>query len=102
VVSSCEHGNEPSGHIKCWEFHEWLSHCWLLTDLAPWTSLFFFSRVVIINTLNAKYMGRLTLEMFISGDRQILLHVSSANHEAVRILLGGPNNRHNKFISYIG
>jgi hypothetical protein len=26
---SCEHGNEPSGSIKCWEFLEWL-HSWRL------------------------------------------------------------------------
>jgi hypothetical protein len=23
----CEHGNEPSGYIKCWEILEWLSFC---------------------------------------------------------------------------
>jgi hypothetical protein len=26
---SCEHGNEPSGFIKCWEVLEWL-HNWQL------------------------------------------------------------------------
>jgi hypothetical protein len=26
---SCEHGNEPSGSIECWEFIEWL-HNWQL------------------------------------------------------------------------
>jgi hypothetical protein len=30
VAGSCEHGNEPSGFIKCWEFLEWVSNCWLL------------------------------------------------------------------------
>jgi hypothetical protein len=33
---SCEHSNEPSGSIKCWEFLEWLSKYWLLKkSLAP-------------------------------------------------------------------
>jgi hypothetical protein len=27
---SCEHGDEPSGCIKCWEILEWLSDWWLL------------------------------------------------------------------------
>jgi hypothetical protein len=27
---SCEHDNEPSGFIKCWQFGEWLSNYWLL------------------------------------------------------------------------
>jgi hypothetical protein len=31
VADLCEHGNKPSGSIKCWEFHEWL----LKTDSAP-------------------------------------------------------------------
>jgi hypothetical protein len=30
IVSSCKHGNEPSGSIKCWEFLERLSNCSLL------------------------------------------------------------------------
>jgi hypothetical protein len=29
VEGSCEHGNEPSGSIKRWEFIEWL-HNWQL------------------------------------------------------------------------
>jgi hypothetical protein len=29
VEGSCEHGNEPSGSIKCWEILEWL-HNWRL------------------------------------------------------------------------
>jgi hypothetical protein len=28
VASSCEHSNEPSSFIKCWESPEWLSNCW--------------------------------------------------------------------------
>jgi hypothetical protein len=36
VAVSCEHGNEPSGSIKCGEFLDWLSDCWLLKkDSAP-------------------------------------------------------------------
>jgi hypothetical protein len=27
---SCEHGNEPSGSIKCWEVLEWLQNWQLL------------------------------------------------------------------------
>jgi hypothetical protein len=34
----CEHGNEPSGSIKCWEIVEWLSNWWLLKEgSAPWS-----------------------------------------------------------------
>jgi hypothetical protein len=29
VESSCEHGNEPSGSIKCWETIECLHNLWL-------------------------------------------------------------------------
>jgi hypothetical protein len=29
VEGSCEHGNEPSGSLKCWEVPEWLQN-WLL------------------------------------------------------------------------
>jgi hypothetical protein len=29
MKGSCEHGNEPSGSIKCWEVLEWL-HNWQL------------------------------------------------------------------------
>jgi hypothetical protein len=27
VEGSCEHGNEPSGSVECWEILEWL-HNW--------------------------------------------------------------------------
>jgi hypothetical protein len=27
VAGSCEHGNEPSGFIKCAEFSDWLIGC---------------------------------------------------------------------------
>jgi hypothetical protein len=30
VEGSCEHGNEPSGSLKCWEIREWLSEWRLL------------------------------------------------------------------------
>jgi hypothetical protein len=29
VEGSCEHGDEPSGSLKCWEVPEWL-HNWQL------------------------------------------------------------------------
>jgi hypothetical protein len=29
VEGSCEHGDEPSGSLKCWEVLEWL-HNWQL------------------------------------------------------------------------
>jgi hypothetical protein len=39
VEGSCEHGNEPSGSIKCWEVSEWL-HNWRLLKKGsfPWVS----------------------------------------------------------------
>jgi hypothetical protein len=38
--SLCEHGNEHSGSIKCWEMLEWLSNCWLLKkDSTLWRYL---------------------------------------------------------------
>jgi hypothetical protein len=38
VKGSCEHDNEPTGSIKCWEILEWLSDWWLpKKDSAPWT-----------------------------------------------------------------
>jgi hypothetical protein len=30
VESSCEHGDEPSGSLKCWEVPEWLRNWKLL------------------------------------------------------------------------
>jgi hypothetical protein len=37
VADFCEHGNEPSGSIKCWEFLDQLRHCYLLKkDAAVW------------------------------------------------------------------
>jgi hypothetical protein len=30
VKDCCEHGNEPSDSIKCWEVLEWLHDWWLL------------------------------------------------------------------------
>jgi hypothetical protein len=33
---SCKHRSKPYGSIKCWEFLEWLSNCWLFSkDYAP-------------------------------------------------------------------
>jgi hypothetical protein len=38
MEGSCEHGNEPSGFIKCWEILQWLSDWWLLKKgSAPWS-----------------------------------------------------------------
>jgi hypothetical protein len=39
MEGSCEHGNEPSGSIKCWEALETL-HSWRLLNkgVAPWVS----------------------------------------------------------------
>jgi hypothetical protein len=40
VAGSCEHGNEPSGSIKCGEFLDWLSDFQLLEEVsAPWSWL---------------------------------------------------------------
>jgi hypothetical protein len=39
VEGSCEHGEETSGSIKCWEMHEYLSTWQLLKDSAPWSWL---------------------------------------------------------------
>jgi hypothetical protein len=36
LAGCCEYCSKPSGNIKCWEFLEWLSNCWLLEDSAPW------------------------------------------------------------------
>jgi hypothetical protein len=36
VVGCCEHGNEPSGYVKCGEFLGQLGKCWRLKmDSAP-------------------------------------------------------------------
>jgi hypothetical protein len=42
VEGSCEHGNEPSDSIKCWEILEWL-HNWhlLKKGSSPWIMFFF-------------------------------------------------------------
>jgi hypothetical protein len=38
VTDSHEKDNEPSGSVKCWEFLEWLSDCWLLKKgSTPWS-----------------------------------------------------------------
>jgi hypothetical protein len=41
VEGSCEHGNEPSGSLKCWEVSECL-HNWQLFRRvsAPWSLLY--------------------------------------------------------------
>jgi hypothetical protein len=40
-IGSFEHGNEPSGSIKCLEFLEWLSDWRLLKDWASSVKLVF-------------------------------------------------------------
>jgi hypothetical protein len=36
MEGSCEHDNEPSGSIKCWEIVEYLHNWWLLKEgLSP-------------------------------------------------------------------
>jgi hypothetical protein len=43
MEGSCEHGNEPSGFIICWEILECLRHCWLLKKgSAQWSCLVMF------------------------------------------------------------
>jgi hypothetical protein len=38
MVSSCEHGDEPSDSIKCRELLEFLREYWLVKkDSAPWS-----------------------------------------------------------------
>jgi hypothetical protein len=38
--NQCEHDNEPSGSIKCWEILEWLSNLRLLKKgSTPWSKL---------------------------------------------------------------
>jgi hypothetical protein len=38
VAGSCEHGNEPSGSIKCGKFRDFLGDYQLLKkDSAPWS-----------------------------------------------------------------
>jgi hypothetical protein len=34
---SCEHGNEPSGSIKCWEVLEWLHDWFFKKGSDPWS-----------------------------------------------------------------
>jgi hypothetical protein len=50
LVGSCEHGNEPSGSIKCWEVLQWL-HNWRLLKKgsAPWMSEWVFINYIEFN-----------------------------------------------------
>jgi hypothetical protein len=41
VEGCCEHGNEPSGSVKCWEILEQMNNCQLLNDSAPSSQLHF-------------------------------------------------------------
>jgi hypothetical protein len=49
VEGSCEHGNETSGSIKCWEVAEYL-HNWRLLkkDSAPWVIIIIIIIIIII------------------------------------------------------
>jgi hypothetical protein len=40
MVSSCKHGNEPSGFVKGGKFRDELSTCKLVTDFDPSSLLF--------------------------------------------------------------
>jgi hypothetical protein len=42
VQDSCEHGNELSGSVECWEILEWLSDWRLLEKCAAALLCFFF------------------------------------------------------------
>jgi hypothetical protein len=42
VEGSFEHGNEPSGSIKCWKILEWLSDCWLLKKVSGIIDISYF------------------------------------------------------------
>jgi hypothetical protein len=47
VQGSCEHGNEPSGSLKCWENLEYLRNWRLLKKgSAPWSKLVSLFRTV--------------------------------------------------------
>jgi hypothetical protein len=41
VEGSCEHCNESSSSIKCWQVPEWLSNWRLLKDSVPWSRCVF-------------------------------------------------------------
>jgi hypothetical protein len=77
VEGSCEHGNEPSGSVKCLEILEWLSHWRLLQkDSAPQSYLCVFCVIVpecsnFAAFLNDLYTGKLSLHyvfLLHSGD----------------------------------
>jgi hypothetical protein len=53
-MSSCEHGNEPSGSIKYWHILEGLND-WLLLkmDSAPWSKVPMIKTVRLQFTLNS-------------------------------------------------
>jgi hypothetical protein len=49
VEGSCQHGNELSGSVKCWEVLEQLSDWWLLKKgSAPWSELVVVVVVILI------------------------------------------------------
>jgi hypothetical protein len=63
VQGPCEHGNEPSGFIKCWKILEWLCNSGLLKKgLAPWSQLVSFQ-----NSACTGVMGALLQQGFFCG-----------------------------------
>jgi hypothetical protein len=62
VEGSCEHGNETSGFIKCWDIFEWLSDSSSWSLLVINITLTTFSGFVIkwhsyIGSLYDRYVG---------------------------------------------
>jgi hypothetical protein len=56
VEGSCEHGNEPSGSIKCWEVLEWL-HNWQLLKKGSLSKANKQSRTCNVYSLRAGLMN---------------------------------------------
>jgi hypothetical protein len=56
VEGPCEHGNEPSGSIKCWEILEWLRN-WRVLEKgsAPWGKYSTWWSAQIIIYLNVQF-----------------------------------------------
>jgi len=53
VAGCCEHGNEPSGFIKCEQFIGYLGKCWLLYDS---TLCIYLEIGLEVNAHKIKYM----------------------------------------------
>jgi hypothetical protein len=58
VESSCEHGDEPSGYIKCWETIEQLHNCWpLKLHSAPQSYLFIYLFILSLFLIYVKLLS---------------------------------------------